>query len=144
MYNLTDEFFVKHIRPLGNHGIHPFVDMPHVEDDLKDVIHRAGIILQARKEEMGHEYPNTVMFMYKDTLEDIGNYLGVLNARNAEFDYSGRINWIVTWTGTTKYEVIKNAAGFGGNTNNAKECYHYRKAHVDHNSTIGVYDGVKL
>ena len=144
MYNLTDDFFVKHIRPLGDHGIIPFVEMPVVDDDLKAVIHRAGIVLQARVEEMDHEYPNTVMFMYKDTLEDIGDFLGQLDARNAEFDYSGRINWIVTWKGTTKYEVIKNASGFGGNTNNRKECCHYRKAHVDHASSIGVYDAFKL
>lgn len=144
MYHLTDAFFIKHIRPLGDHGIHPFTEQPQTEDDLKAVIHRAGIILQARKEELDHDYPNTVMFMYKETLEDIGDYLGQFDSRNAEFDYSGRIDWIVTWTGTTKYEVIKNAAGFGGNTNNDKECYHYRKAHIDHASVIGHYDALAL
>lgn len=126
MFNMTEAFLTKHVRNLAT---------GEIEDTLNGVAHRAGIILQARVDELDHEYPNTVMFMYPETLGDIRDYLATVGANNA-FSYAGRIPWIVTWVGVGRYTVVENASGFQGNTNGDGLCCHYNGDLQDNQSVV--------
>ncbi|MCD4759237.1 MAG: hypothetical protein K8R39_13280 [Arcobacteraceae bacterium] len=126
MFNMTEAFLTKHVRNLAT---------GEIEDTLDGVVHRAGIVLQARIEVLEHEYPNTVMFMYPQTLGDIRDFVGTVGANN-NFDFVGRIPWVVTWTGVGQYTVVENASGFQGNTDGTGLCCHYRGVLQDGNSVI--------
>ena len=130
MFNCTEAFLTRHVRNLATEGI---------EDNQAAVVHRAGIILQARVEEFGHQYPNTVMFMYPVNLGAIRDFIGPLGA-NTNFNYVGRIPWIITWEGVGHYSVTQNASGFSGSTNGAGLCNHYDSAGVIHDASSVVTD----
>jgi len=154
MCNCTSDFLVKHIRMLGprqpddhyNQLLARDLDIPlqarlilneQIDNNLESVKHRAGIILQARVEEMEHKDPNTVMFMDPDTLEQFCKSLVPLRRGERYLDCKIRIPWIVTWTGTSHYEVIENAAGVNVATDNAGNCYHYNRPLTDAQSITG-------
>ncbi|MFK0088028.1 hypothetical protein ACIQUS_12135 [Pseudomonas sp. NPDC090755] len=143
MCNCTSDFLVKHVRILGqrrpddlyNQLIQRDLEVPAeamrilnetIDNTREAVTHRAGITLQARVEEFGHQYPNTVMFMDLATLQQFCTSLNPLRPGKRDFDCGVRIPWIVTWTGTNSYEVVQNAAGFGASTNPEGFCNHYR------------------
>ncbi|MFK8330579.1 hypothetical protein M2D63_011250 [Pseudomonas sp. BJa5] len=143
MCNCTSDFLVKHVRILGqrqpddlyNQLIQRDLEVPveamlilnqKIDNTREAVTHRAGITLQARVEEFGHQYPNTVMFMDLATLQQLCTSLNPLQRSKRDFDCRVRIPWIVTWTGTNTYEVVQNAAGFGASTDAEGLCNHYR------------------
>lgn len=121
MFNCTEGFLTRHVRNLATGDI---------QDNFNSVTHYAGIVLQARVEELGHQYPNTVMFMMPATLGAIRDAIPIYGA-NANFHLSVRIPWIVTWTGVNRYSVIQNASGFSGATDGGGLCNHYAGPLVD-------------
>lgn len=127
MYNCTEAFLTKHVRNL---------DTGQVEDNFASVVQYSGIVLVARQEELGHNDPNTVMFMHPATLGAIRDAIGLLNPRqNRHFTIQVRIPWVVTWTGGTQFVVVENAAGFSGDTDAAGDCCHYSGVVTDGQST---------
>ncbi|NER59075.1 hypothetical protein G3435_01955 [Pseudomonas sp. MAFF212428] len=148
MYYITLEFLTKHVRVLGprtsddffNQLIDPYKQIAledmdilneTIESTLESVTHRAGIVLQARIEEMEHAFPNTVMFMDPATLTQVCNSLTARKPNRFEFDCNVRIPWIVTWAGANTWNVIENAAGFAATTDDGGCCNHYRGALTD-------------
>ncbi|PRA58094.1 hypothetical protein CQ065_23730 [Pseudomonas sp. MYb187] len=139
---------VKHVRILGqrqpddlyNELIMRDLEIPRqamvilnepITNNRESVVHRAGIVLQARAEEFGHEYPNTVMFMDLTTLQQVCTTLDSLPSNRQDFNCRVRIPWIVTWKGVSNYEVIENASGFAASTDDNGYCNHYRAPLTD-------------
>jgi hypothetical protein len=161
MCNCTSDFLVKHVRILGqrqpddlyNQLIQRDLEVPveamlilnqQIDNTREAVTHRAGITLQARVEEFGHQYPNTVMFMDLATLQQFCASLNPLQRGKRNFDCNVHIPWIVTWTGNNNYEVVRNAAGFGGSTNTEGFCDHYREPLKDAQSETSTWKAAGL
>lgn len=156
MCNCTSDFLVKHVRILGqrqpddlyNQLIQRDLEVPveamlilnqQIDNTREAVTHRAGITLQARVEEFGHQYPNTVMFMDLATLRQLCTSLNPLQPGKRDFDCNVRIPWIVTWTGTNSYVVVQNAAGFAASTDTQGFCNHYREPLTDPQSKTSTW-----
>ncbi len=115
MFNCTDAFLTRHVRNLST------LDGG---TSRANVVHRAGIILQARQEETGHNYPNTVMFLHPQDMVAISHQVAQVGA-SQHANINVRVPYVVTWTGVSTYSVVTNASGFVCATNAQGECCHY-------------------